>query len=116
MGVHRAAPSQAAAQIGQEASATGAPQGRRREGKREEAGVAENRERTLSITGAQIDLIIQSIRFGLCSVCWRDEEVGELALGKKGSLIRMREAVSTLSVHGNRTANLGRVSAVISLL
>lgn len=34
---------------------------------------------------------------------------------KKGSLIRMREAVSSLSLGGNRTSNLGRVSAVISL-
>lgn len=69
-------------------------------------------ERTLGITGAWIDLVIQSIRWGLI-VCI---EVEELALGKTSSLIMTRERVSILSLRGNRTANLGRVGAVISLL
>lgn len=38
----------------------------------------------------------------------------ELALGKTSSLITTRDAVSILSLGGNRTANLGRVGAVIS--
>lgn len=38
----------------------------------------------------------------------------ELALGKTSSLIMTRDAVSILSLCGNRTANLGIVGAVIS--
>lgn len=44
---HCAAPSKPAAQIGQEASATGGPEGRRREGKREGEGMEENKREHL---------------------------------------------------------------------
>lgn len=50
-------------------------------------------ERTLGITGAWIDLVIQSIRWGLI-VCI---EVEELALGKTSSLIMTRERESAFS-------------------
>lgn len=43
------------------------------------------------------------------------KEVEELALGKTSSLIMTRDAVSILSLCGNRTANLGRAGAVISV-
>lgn len=88
MGVHCAAPSHP------HRSGRG-PQllGVHREGGEKESGREQECrriERTLSITVARIDLIIQSIRWGLSSrMCYRGEEVGELALGKKGSLIRM---------------------------
>lgn len=53
----------------------------------------------------------------MCSVCVEGVKRWESWLwGKKGSLIRMRDAVSSLSLRANQTANLGIVSAVISLL
>lgn len=80
----------------------------RREGGIEGAGMGRRgAERTLGITGAWIDLVIQSIRWGLCS--------GRACSGKTSSLIMTRDAVSILSLCGNRTANLGRVRAVISV-
>lgn len=64
MGGHCVAPSQPH-RSGEEASATGGPQGRRIEGKREGSKEWRRIERTLGITGAWIDLTVQSIRWGL---------------------------------------------------